>query len=492
MKIDNLKLVLEKKFNLIGFIDLADITVGRGSAYKFFKSVYSPEYHLNSRIVFYSSQHNIDKKLIDHLYKAAELVDIGNDFVLFCTPISTAETINYNCTTTSGNFQHFPILLEETKELQDNYYIPDTICAIPWNNIEIKQNGNISPCCMSNFKAGNINTDSLQYIFDNNLQNLRDELLLGNKPEACQSCWDREAQGLTSTRQHNIKRLADTFLTETIEKPTIQSLDIKFNNTCNFKCLICSPEASSLHAQEKLKYLNIPIERQTNWSESDQFINQVNELLPSLQNIDMFGGEPFLIKKFSQVLKTAVDHGFAKNIRLHYNSNGSIWPSELIDYWGHFKEVDIHFSIDAIGDRFNYQRGGEWKDVEKNILKIKNLGLPNLNISIMPSVSILSIYYLDDVLEWANTYKFQLFPSHVFYPAAFALTELTKSAVDIINHKFQSSNWSEMLKILAMINATKASTGDKFREYIGWYDNIRQTNFSDAHPEMAQAMGYSN
>lgn len=492
MKINNLKLILEKKFKLISFVDLADMTVGRGAAYKFLKSIYSPEYHANSRIVFYSSHQNIDKKLINHLYKAAELVDIDNYFVLFCTPVSTAETIIHNCTTTDGKFQHFPILLEETKKLQDNYYIPETICAIPWNNVEIKQNGIISPCCMSNLEAGNINKDTLQYVFNIKLQNLRDELLLGNKPEACQRCWDQEAQGLTSIRQHNIKRLTDTFLANTIEKPTIQSLDIKFNNTCNFKCLICGPESSSLHAQEKLKYSNIPIERQINWSESEQFIDQVNELLPSLKNIDMYGGEPFLIKKFARVLRTAVDCGFAKNIRLHYNSNGSIWPEEFIDHWRHFKEVDIHFSIDAVGDRFNYQRGGNWQDVETNILKIKNLRLPNLHISIMPAVSILSVYYLDDVLEWANTHEFQLFTNHVLDPAAFALTELTESAMDIINQKFHSSNWSEMSKILEMIKSTEASTGHKFRAYIGWYDTIRQTNFSDAHPEMAQAMAYSN
>ena len=102
--------------------------------------------------------------------------------------------------------------------------------------------------------------------------------------------------------------------------------------------------------------------------------NQINHLLPSITNIDMYGGEPFLIKRFSEILKSAVDRDLAKHIRLHYNSNGSVWPSELINYWPNFKLVDINFSIDAIGDQFNLQRGGSWNDVESNILKIKNLG----------------------------------------------------------------------------------------------------------------------
>ena len=490
MKLAQLKIILEKKFNVITFIDLADLTVNHSAAHQFFKSVQRDEYSNDSRIVIYSS-HHLNDKLIQHLYKTTEFVDVGNWFVLLCTPSGSSEIIKKNYIHDIGTFQHFPVTLDETKELHDNFYLPDTVCAIPWNNIEIKQNGAITPCCMSNFEAGNINTDSIDYTFNYKLQNLRDELLSGNKPKECQRCWDREAQGLTSIRQHNIKRLADVFLTETIIKPKIKNLDIKFQNTCNFKCIICGPESSSLHAQEQSKYNKIPITPQLKWSESQQFIDQVNELLPSLTNIDMYGGEPFLIKKFSEVLKSAVNFGFAKNIRLHYNSNGSIWPGEFIEYWKYFKEVDIHFSIDAIGDKFDYQRGGTWKEVESNILKINNLRLPNLNISIMPSISILSVYYLDEVLAWAKKYDFQLFASHVLDPAALSLRELTQPAIDIINQKFKNSDWDEMQKILESINSAPASDGKKFQEYIAWYDSVRDTNFSNAHLEISNAMQYT-
>ena len=109
----------------------------------------------------------------------------------------------------------------------------------------------------------------------------------------------------------------------------------------------------------------------------------------------------------------------------------------------------------------------------------------------MPSISILSVYYLDEVLAWAKKYGFQLFASHVLDPAAVSLRALTQPAIDIINQKFKNSDWDEMQKILELINSAPASDGHKFREYIAWYDSVRDTNFSDAHSEISNAMQYT-
>ena len=98
---------------------------------------------------------------------------------------------------------------------------------------------------------------------------------------------------------------------EYFERPQISMLDIKFQTTCNFKCRVCNSSSSSLHAEEQSKFLNIPLVPQLKWSESDSFINQVNSLLPTLTNIDMYGGEPFLLNKFAKVLKQAVVSGVA-------------------------------------------------------------------------------------------------------------------------------------------------------------------------------------
>lgn len=473
---------LEKKYNVLACVDLASLTVAPNSAYTFFKQLFRVEYQDSDRIVLYTSR-SIPESLVAHIQKTLNDIDIGAWFVLFCTPVA----VNVS------DCQNLVVPLKETTELCTGYYLPDTICAVPWNNVEIRIDGKMTPCCMSKgLTLGSIDQISIVDAFNSTpMQELRQDLLSGIKSPVCTNCWAKEDRGLTSIRQHNIKRLNDSFLSNQLNCPTITSLDIKFHNTCNFKCIICDSSSSSAHAQEQATFFNIPVVKQSEWSESDQFINQVNALLPTLENIDMYGGEPFLIKGFARVLKTAVEQGYAKNIRLHYNSNGSIFPNELVKYWPMFREVDIHFSIDAVGKQFEYQRGGTWEEVDANIQRIKNLKFPNLKISIMPSISIMNVLYIDQVLDWANQHNFPIFVSHVTQPPVMGLNNLTPAAQKLVLEKHQNNSWPEMRKIVELVSHISNPNSQGFCDYIRQFDIIRKQNFSNHHQEIADAMGYT-
>jgi radical SAM protein with 4Fe4S-binding SPASM domain len=478
-----LRVQLEKEYTLLDFVDLAEISKSSTWAHKWLKNLRRDTFQNNERIVIYT-EHSVSDELLQHIHETVNFVDIGTYFVLFCSP----QPIN-----TKYEFQYYPANITGTSSLETGYRLPDTICAIPWNNLEIQNNGTITPCCFAakNTNFGNINSNKLVDVFNGpDMQKLRDDLASGVQNPICIQCWNREKQNLVSIRQHNIKRLKDTFLSELYENPRITNLDIKFNNTCNFKCVICFPGSSSLRAEEDSKFRNIPLVKTSDWPESDNFTDQLNSLLPTINNLDMYGGEPFLTKKFSQVLETAVKQGYSKNIRLHYNSNGSVWPKHFIDYWPHFKEVVIHFSIDAIGKQFEYQRGGIWEDVESNILRIKNLNYPNLNISLMPSISILNIYYIDQVLDWAKPHGFQIFVSHVKRPAGFDLKNLTQAAKDMIIEKYKNYEWDEVRNILKSIQNNPPTDGSAFFKEINYFDRCRNTNFADHHKEIALAMNY--
>lgn len=493
MTSEELKQTLKANFCLVDMIDLADLSSSPGGAYKFFKSVYRPEYTANCRIVIYTNQ-SVDDDLIAHLYQTANFIDVSNWFVLVCSTQDMSQQLANVCNVSSTDsipFQNFVVPLEDCKVVKNNFRLPETICAIPWSNIEVSQRGKISPCCMSSYDFGNIANDTLEDVFyGKDMNNLRQSFLNGEKPAGCQRCWLNEQRGVSSIRQHNIKRLKEKFLTEYLDDPKIAYLDLKFQNTCNFKCRICGSESSSLFAEEQRQHLKIEPKAQLKWSEDDNFVNQINALLPQIANIDMYGGEPFLIKKFSAVLERAVNSNVANNIRLHYNSNGSIWPEMFIPYWPHFKQVDIHFSIDAVGKRFELQRGGSWSEVESNILRIKNLGLENLNISIMPSVSVMSVYYLDEVIDWAELHGFQIFTSHVTNPSNFSLSGLTQEAKDLVLNKFKDHPWPEFKNMLELIKAAPVSDGKSFCKKTQWFDTVRKENFSESHPEIAKAMGY--
>ena len=491
--VNTLEQQLRSQFNIKAMCDIGKLSSSPTALFKLLHGIYQEQYDHRARIVFYTS-HSVPTKFLQHLYETINFIDISNWFVLICGPKDLEQSIVSSCKLFSHDpvpFQFQSVEISKTKPIEDKFSLPDTVCALPWSNLEIMQNGDIRPCCMtSNMSLGNIKNTTLEQAFHSDqLQKLRNSLLAGERPIECNGCWKVEEKNLTSIRMHNIKRLKKEFLTKYFDYPAVSTLDIKFNNTCNFKCRICGSGSSSLFAAEEHKFRKIPLVIQDNWSESQDFINQVVSHLPNIHNIDMYGGEPFLIKKFKTVLKLAVENDYAKNIRLHYNSNGSIWPEDFLPYWANFKLVDIHFSIDAIGDQFELQRGGEWQQVENNILKLKNLGLPNLSISIMPTVSAMNVYYIDQVYDWAIKHEFPIFVSHA-RGKGLELQDLTKQAKVMIIEKFKNHPWHEMKNIIKIIQELPDSNGKDFQDKIGWFDQIRGENFSDSHNEIANAMEY--
>jgi radical SAM protein with 4Fe4S-binding SPASM domain len=485
---------LKEKYSIKAFVDLGDICVRPGALMEQLDLVYQDAFEETDRIVFYTGK-DIPESLLKHLYSTTNFLDISNYFVLVCAPANNKSDVAACCEKYSSDpvpFQFLSVELNETAELVDRFSLPDTICAIPWSNLEIRSDGTITPCCMStDISLGNIQTDSLESAFNSAAATqLRQDLSNGIKSKNCSSCWKVEDQGLTSIRLHNKKRLKKSFLLKSIERPEINTLDIKFNNICNFKCRICGSGSSSLFAYEEHKFKGIPLNSQPNWGESDKFLKQLDLHIDCLDNIDMYGGEPFLMKKFAVTLKSAVDKGVAKNIRLHYNSNGSVWPKEFLKYWPHFKLVDIHFSIDDIGQRFELERGGNWDEVEKNIISLKNLNLPNLKIQIMPTISIMNIYYIDELYNWAQKHNFPIFVSHV-RGKGFELENLTYEARDLIIEKYKNHPWDEMKKIVESISDAPLGNPNRFIESTKWFDTVREENFSTSHPEIAKAMKYN-
>jgi MoaA/NifB/PqqE/SkfB family radical SAM enzyme len=485
ISISSLRQHLSERYTIKCFVDLAHISATPSNAYKQFQECCQEVFENNDRLVFYTTE-VIPNKLLHHLYQAASLIDISNFFVLICSPYDIIEQVG-----SDNPFQTMQIDLEETSKLQDNYFVPDTICPIPWMHLEVSAQGDIRPCCVYSQKVGTVKDSTLQDTFYNDiLTNLRQEFLNGKKPHGCSHCWKLEGNGLISNRIRHVNFLKTELLTSALDSPKITSLDIKPGNTCNFKCRICNPTNSSLFAQEanKLQTINL---RRYNWAEDDsKTISEISGLLASITNLDMYGGEPFLIKPLLQLVKQAVDLDYAKNIRLHYNSNGSIYPANLIDYWKKFKHVDIQFSIDNIGKRFELERGGCWDHVDSNIRKLVNLQLPNVKISIMPAISIMNVYYIDELMDWARSVNLPVNPLYVSTPNGFALKNLTTKAKTLIFNKFKNYQWSEMKNILEYIMSLPESDGQEFLKICEHFDSIRTQNFKETHSEIATAMEY--
>ena len=104
-----------------------------------------------------------------------------------------------------------------------------------------------------------------------------------------------------------------------------------------------------------------------------QFFDDIKEYLAEAEYFEFTGGEPFMIRDHFKILMHCVEKGYAKNIDIHYNTNGThLPPRDIFDLWKYFKRVEIAFSIDDVGEQFQYQRHpANWKEVNHNLVEFK-------------------------------------------------------------------------------------------------------------------------
>ena len=392
---------------------------------------------------------------------------------------------------------------------------------LPWISIETSPIGSARPCCLaideipdSTGRKYDLNETDLQTIYNSEyMQRLRQQFRAGEKPETCKRCWDEEAAGRASKRIHSkirLKALVDQVDYANDIPNQLWFVDLKLGNICNLKCRICGSWSSSKWAQEEINYvpslknkkdhLAYKFLQQGAWPRKTQtFWDNLRKLLPNIKYFEFTGGEPFMIQEHFDLLQYAVDQGYAKNIDIHYNTNGTQWP-DAHELWSHFKRVDIAFSIDNIGDRFEYERyGARWNEVTENIRKFHELRdrFPGkITTQVCMTVNIQNVFYLDELCNWINT---QTFNDHYFNmlhdPKHICIDNLTPAAKKIVIEKLTSANFSpkhraEVLRIIKFIENGPGNDGEEFLYKMKQADTYRKQNFKQTHPEIATAMGY--
>jgi radical SAM protein with 4Fe4S-binding SPASM domain len=463
---------LEKDYKLLVFADFAEVSHTPTAAYKLLESVQRDEFADNERIVFYGNYPDIE--LVNHVARARELLDIGKFFCICQNDVTDALTPG------------------------EGYRVnPNTFCPLLWGHLEVRHNGDVYPCCVSKELVGNGNDNTLTEIYHGEQMNrIRGELLAGVQSKGCEKCWRHEAEGLQSNRQWHLGKNSHDFYTEWYDTVKLRSLDLKPGNVCNFKCRVCNPTSSSLFAEEyrqsqRQRGIAIPVVGDR-WDGYNEFMwAELDRVIPDIENLDFYGGEPFLLKELRSFLHTAVANGHSNHIRLHFNSNGSVYPADLIDTLQQFQEVDVCLSIDNIGARFELERGGSWSDIEQNILQFKALTTnPVFKLSIFPTVNIQNIYYLDQLYAWANQHKIDITLNFLDDPWTLSIDSMTGAARDLVVDKYETSPIESLRNLAQRIKSSAGSNGQEFAKLIARFDGARSQDFTKTHPEISRAMGY--
>lgn len=388
---------------------------------------------------------------------------------------------------------------------------------LPWISIETSPIGTARPCCLAideiNQADGtkySLKENTLEEIYHSDyMQNLRQEFLNGTKPRTCQRCWDEEAAGRTSKRINSrvrLKEYYDAIDWNNLNPDQLWFIDLKLGNICNLKCRICGSWSSSKWAKEEIDY--VPgIDRKTHlaykfftdgaWPrETEIFWDNLKKLLPNIKYFEFTGGEPFLIEQHFELLRYAVEHDYAKNIEIHYNTNGTVFP-DAENLWNNFKRVEIAFSIDNTSDKFEYERyGADWNEVQNNIRKFNAMRNNKISTQLCLTVNVQNVFYLPETCDWISTQTFDhLYFNMLHDPWHMCISRMTPQAQGLVidrltNHTFNPKYRAEILRIMQFIHNGKGSDGKEFLRKMQTTDEYRGQSFLDTHEEIAKAMGY--
>jgi organic radical activating enzyme len=318
-----------------------------------------------------------------------------------------------------------------------------SFCVLPWIHLATRPNGDMRICCVANAsgadtgdysvglvkmedgKPANFEHDLPTAAFNNDyMKSVRKTMLEGNIPASCVKCFKEEERGIVS------KRIWET-VTWTVEEQTdiqelireteidgsvpykLEYLDLRLGHTCNLKCIMCSPHDSSMWVAEHKKVFPIfkseLIKKQMDWDQKDfnnywhenpAFWEQIYDQIPNIKQLYFAGGEPLLIKEHKIFLEEIISRGYAGQISLRYNTNGTLISDKFIDLWKHFKKVKVGFSLDGMGERGHYIRYPlEWTTVEKNLQLLDNAP-DNIQTNIALAVQILNIKHIPEFIKW--------------------------------------------------------------------------------------------
>jgi len=397
----------------------------------------------------------------------------------------------------------------------------DKFCVLPWISLETSPIGTVRPCCLAEEEI----VDDSGHKFDLNtanfagiqnsqyMQNLRESFLQGKQPQTCRKCWREERAGRTSKRMHTLDRLKHVLPNQhwTQDAKPLMFLDLKLGNICNLKCRICGSWSSSTFATEELDQIGNNEQKKSSYHyqmlragawprENKLFWSEIDQVVDQLRYIEFTGGEPFMIQEHFEMLQGLVDRGIAGNIEIHYNTNGTQWPEKAPEIWRHFKTVEIAFSIDDVGERFEYQRTNAiWNEVLINIERFKQLRheLSNIHLQVCTTVNVFNVYYLETVAQWIEQQNFDFVYWNMMHEAYyFSISTLPESAKQVITSKLQAakvnqSNQREFELIIDFMNRGASLDGKILRMKIADLDRKRQQDLSQVEPEFSNLINYA-
>ena len=356
--------------------------------------------------------------------------------------------------------------------------VKDIYCPLPFNHMNWHPNGNISVCCVAEMfppndgfyringrQMSNLKHDSIKEIWEeSSVVDIRKQMLAGEKPPACHTCYKIEDRGGVSRRLNERKRWG-----QNLNKPALEFIDLRMSNLCNSKCMMCYPDSSSSlikeysRWEEELDFVpkNATEYQLFQWFD-DKKIEELLEYKDTLKYLYINGGEPFMMPKQWKLLERLIDEGVAKNIHVSYNTNCSLYEDRFNEIWKEFKIVTLGMSVDAVGDKNKWIRKpiNTWESINKNINSLVHAdGLDHINLTC--TIQWINLPFMEEYYDWALPIIEQkehstINQNFVTFPGYLSVNAAPKEWKQKVHEQFKQSRHAEHILTPTMVSYLEA------------------------------------
>ena len=354
-------------------------------------------------------------------------------------------------------------------------FTKETFCTMPWSSILILPSGDFKICCFTGQELPNGgDSHGIAFAEDGTTMNvlthsikeamnsvyhkeIRAAQARGERHVACKVCWDRDDAAKRQGVKPTSLRVVRTFdqnvegtmktnrewgrvggqpmvgsaipenASQWLIDPTLStdgamkdimpiSLDIRFSNLCNAKCIMCEPLYSTMWYEDyerltgqqffnsgmkryniiktpKVSGGNVYSSDMPEWRDDPRWWAQLDELAPHLQHVYITGGEPFIQPQHDKFLDRLIEGGYAKNIVLEYDTNLSVMNTKILERLTKFKDIILRISTDDVGARYELIRHPlKFDNLLSNMAKLKDYGLDKKVDTITTCIGIYSMY----------------------------------------------------------------------------------------------------
>jgi molybdenum cofactor biosynthesis enzyme MoaA len=415
----------------------------------------------------------------------------------------------------------------------------DKFCSVPWLDLNVSPTGHFGLCCsadhndMNDLDRVSVEKPIEMHWNSNFMKSIRQEFMSGSIPSICKNCVRDESVGIMSRRQrmnqryvleqdpsHDNIRVKELLLSTKDDGSSmspLQGLDLSLGDTCQIRCIQCSPSYSRSISKdyEKLGWNyndknRLPIQPEFRVIKQDHAIasvlENVKQIIHDVRYIKFIGGEPSITKPLLQFMDWCIENDHARNTVLLLNTNAVTISDRFIKQLQQFQRVLLAISVDGVEQLDEWIRyPTNWHRKTNNIHRLMQ-SFPDAYITTV--LFNLNIHGLPDLIDWCRSNNYRHTINRLNWPEPFSLQHLPD------NEKQNLSNilakYAENLpedqsddRLLAdrqyrkfisaiiefmMTNPRDPSQWQQCQEIVKSYNEIRPMRLQDCSPQWNQLL----